>query len=441
MDKTKGAMSEVFNFLKLHRSYLDCRKLKRKTYNALEFEIDIERNLFSLLEDLQSKRYRPGRSVCFVVEDPVYREIFAADFRDRIVHHLLIREVEKFGERKFIFNSFSCRKNKGTHIGVKRLKEAVRKKNHQKELYYLQMDISGFFMAINHKILYAIFKKLVLKQKKSRKWKEDVLWLAKVIIFHNPTKNYLKKGDKNLFLKVPKRKSLFNSKKGSGLPIGNYSSQFFANLYLDQLDQFVKRKLRCKHYFRYVDDFILLSENKENLKRYRDQVEKFLGNFLCLEISHKKTKIQSVEKGIDFLGYFVKPEVTFSRQRVVKNIKGKLNGFSEKEAKEKDNKEKVIAMVNSYLGHFTHSSSRKLRKKICLTCYWKFNILVGADFKKVFRKKEKVVSDKKKKLFKKSKKDKKKKRKKSVWEINREFSLMDKRYRKIMREYNEYAGN
>ncbi len=362
-------MSEVFNISKLYSSYLDCRKLKRRTFNALEFEFDLERNLFSLLRELERRRYQPGRSVCFVVEEPVYREIFAADFKDRVVHHLLIREIEKFGERKFIFNSFSCREGKGTHCGVEKLKEAVKKRNYQRELYYLQMDISGFFMSIDHRTLYAIFKKMVLRQKKSRAWKRDILWLGKVVIFNKVTRNYVKKGDLSLFSLVPRRKSLFGSREGTGLPIGNYSSQFFANLYLDQLDQFVKRKLRCKHYFRYVDDFILLSEDKEQLKQWRDEIEEFLGDCLKLKVSHKKTKIQSVDKGIDFLGYFIKPGVVYCRQRVVRNVKKKLNEASEREMSKTEEKERMVAVINSYLGHLSRANSKKLRKEICFFAY------------------------------------------------------------------------
>ncbi len=381
-------MEEVFNFKKIYKAYLDCRKLKRNTVNAVSFEYDVERNLFNILDRLKERSYSPGRSICFVATDPVYREIFAADFKDRVVHHLLINELEEFGERKFIFNSFSCRKGKGTHCGVKRLKRGVFKRNYQNKLYYLQMDIAGFFMSIDKKVLYAALKKLVLKQRRSQKWKRDVLYLAKAIIFHNPTKNYVKKGDLSLFSLVPKRKSLFNSKEGAGLPIGNYSSQFFANLYLDQLDQFVKRKLRCKHYFRYVDDFILLSEDKEELRVWRDEIEGFLGCFLKLKISHKKTKLQSVEKGIDFLGYFVVDNYVLARKRIVKTLKRKL--AFEKEWKERDVEEKkrVVAVVNSYLSHFKHSSSRNLREHFCKYCFYKFSLLSTDDFDRVIIRKE-----------------------------------------------------
>ena len=149
-------MSEIFNLQKLYLAYFDCRNGKRKTVNALNFEWDLERNLFLLLNELKTKKYKPGRSICFAVKEPTPREIFAATFRDRIVHHLLVREINDMGERTFIFNAFSCRKGKGTHKAVKLLKQSIRRlsKNYSKEIYYAQMDISGFFMSIDHDILY-----------------------------------------------------------------------------------------------------------------------------------------------------------------------------------------------------------------------------------------------------------------------------------------------
>lgn len=162
-------MSEIFNIRKLYQAYLDCRRTKRNTINALNFEWDLEKKLFKLEAELLNKEYAPSRSICFVVENPTPREIFAADFRDRVIHHLLINEIEKMGEKAFIFDTFSCRKGKGTHLAVKKLREQIRKvtKNHKEKAFYAQLDISGFFMSIDHDILYDIFSKAILKQNKS----------------------------------------------------------------------------------------------------------------------------------------------------------------------------------------------------------------------------------------------------------------------------------
>ena len=359
-------MSEIFTFKKLYQAYLDCRETKRKTINALKFEYDLERNLFQLQKELEAKRYGPGRSICFVVKEPSPREIFAASFRDRVVHHLLVREVEIIGEKIFIFDTFSCRKNKGTHLAIKRLKKFIGKatKNHRRKLFYIQLDVSGFFMAINHHILYSLFKKLVSKQNKSYQWKEDILWLAKTIIFHKPTKNYIIKGDPSLFELIPPRKSLFESPEGRGLPIGNYSSQFFANLYLNELDQFIKRELKCKYYIRYVDDLVLLDKSKERLKCLRDKINLFLKENLDLGLNLNKTKLQPISKGIDFLGYFVKPTHILVRQRVVKKLKQKLMFCVKPSNIDKEELKNILAKINSYYGHFCYASSFDLRKNI-----------------------------------------------------------------------------
>lgn len=357
----------------MYQAYLDCRETKRKTINALKFEYNLERNLFLLQKELETKKYKPGRSICFVVKDPSPREIFAASFRDRVVHHILVKEVEATGEKSFIFDAFSCRKNKGTHSAVKRIRTFIKKvtENNKKEGFCLQLDISGFFMAIDRNILYSLFEKLVLKQNKSFKWNEDMLWLAKIIIFHNPTKNYIIKGSPSSFNLIPPRKSLFDSPDGKGLPIGNYSSQFFANLYLNESDQFIKRELKCKYYIRYVDDLILLDKNKERLKESGDKIDIFLKSNLDLELNSNKTELQPINKGIDFLGYFIKPRYVLVRRRVVKRLKNRLLKYCMLYASndnygniDKERLDLILAMINSYYGHFGHAFSFNLRKDI-----------------------------------------------------------------------------
>lgn len=373
-------MNEIFNYNKLYQAYLACRKNKRKTINALKFEIEFEHNLQLLLTELKDRKYKPGRSICFVVTRPVSREIFAADFRDRIVHHLLISEILPAGERNFIFDSYACRENKGTHRAVERLEKFKRQvtKNHQKNAFYAQLDIKGFFMAIDQRILFSLVEKLVLKQNRANQWKQDVLWLAKVIIFHSPTENYMTKGKYSLFDLIPAHKSLRSQPKGKGLPIGNYSSQFFANLYLNELDQFIKRKLKCRFYVRYVDDLVLLDKNKEKLKYLRDRINSFLKEKLSLELNLNKTRIQSINKGIDFLGYFmatpygvahIKPDYALVRQKVVKRLKNNLscvNLVDVNKLNAQDYLKKNLAMINSYYGHFRHAQSFNLRKDIYL---------------------------------------------------------------------------
>jgi hypothetical protein len=187
-----------------------------------------------------------------------------------------------------------------------------------------------------------------------------LLWLAKKVIFNNPTSNYILKGDVSLFSCIPKRKSLFGTEESKGLPIGNYSSQFFANLYLNKLDQFIKRILKCKYYFRYVDDLVLIENDIEKLKKQRNRIDNFLIEKLRLKLNSKKTKIQSVEKGINFLGYFIKKDYILVRKRVVNNFRLKLKKIIESRNLNKE----AISIINSYFGHFRHADSFNLRKSI-----------------------------------------------------------------------------
>jgi len=359
----------IFTFENLFRAYLSCRENKRKTINALKFEINLERNLFLLQKELENKTYKPGRSICFAVTEPCPREIFAATFRDRVIHHLLVRELEGIGEKSFIYDSFSCRKNKGTHSAVERLRVFIRKatKNYSRKTFYLKLDISGFFMSINHNILYNILENLILKQNKPDYWKGDVLQLARIIIFHRPTANYIIKGNPDLFNLIPARKSLFGANKGKGLPIGNYSSQFFANLYLNILDHFIKRELKCGYYIRYVDDLVILDGNEKELKYFKDKINIFLKKKLDLCLNFDKIKLQNINKGVDFLGYFIKKDYMLVKKSVVKRFKNKLLS---REAKLPGNIKSVWAMVNSYYGHFKHAFSYNLRKN-----FYKYKIL------------------------------------------------------------------
>ncbi len=360
----------IFTYQNLYKSYLECRQSKRKTISALEFELNLEENLFNLLNDLRSGEYAPGRSICFAVTEPKPREIFAAGFRDRIVHHLLVRELLKMSEKSFFFYSFACRRCKGTHKAVCALKKYIRQvsRNKTQPAYYLQMDISNFFSSINHQTLYEILKKFATKQKRDNIWQNEILWLGKKIIFHRPQDNCHIKGSRRIWSHIPKHKSLFYAQPGVGLPIGNYSSQFFANLYLNELDYFVKQRLRQKYYLRYVDDFIILGKGRAELSEIPRKIDTFLGGCLALGINFKKTKLKSLKQGVDFLGYIIKLDYTLVRRRSVNVCKNKiykqLAGFNKNNGKVLG--KKFIAQVNSYLGHFRHADSFFLRKHLII---------------------------------------------------------------------------
>ncbi len=361
----------IFTYKNLYSAYKQCRMNKRKTTSALEFEIDLERNLKKLLEELKRGKYKPGKSVCFGVTEPKPREIFAGGFRDRVVHHLLVGEILEFGERSFFSCSFACRRNMGTHKAVRTMRGYIRKatRNGRWKAGYIQMDISNFFMSIDHEILFSIYKKFILKQKREEWWEKEMFWLGERIIYHRPQDDCFVNKGVDIWEIIPKEKSLFYTRAGAGLPIGNYSSQFFANLYLNELDRFVKQRLRRKYYVRYVDDFVILGEDIDELFPFESKIDEFLRRELKLRLNLKKTKLKNIGKGIDFLGYIVKPDYVLSRRRVVGNCKAKIRNSEAVlsfllNQKDKAPLLKMVSRVNSYFGHFRHSDSFGLRKHL-----------------------------------------------------------------------------
>jgi hypothetical protein len=220
----------------------------------------------------QNKSYNPSPASCFVLDKPKLREIIAADFRDRIVHYVLVEHLENIFEPKFIYDSYACRKNKGVHKAVNRLQQFISILNSKSgTTYYLQVDIKSFFLNIDKDILMNLIQKHVSDQ--------NMLWLADKVINFNIKDNYTLRGQKHLFASLPEHKSLIKSDKNSGLPIGNLTSQFFADLYLNQFDQYVKHKLKCKYYLRYCDDFILLSKDPRQLLEFKALIMRILIKF------------------------------------------------------------------------------------------------------------------------------------------------------------------
>lgn len=351
-------MIEFFSFQNLISAYYQCRKRKRLKSQAPKFEFYLEKEIINLEKLLKNYTWKPLPFSVFVVTEPKIREVFAAQFRDRVIHHLLYNYLSPIFERKFIFNSYTCRKQKGTHRAVKRLSQFLRKitANNRRAVFYLQADIKNFFPTINHDILFSLIQRHVRNP--------DILWLTKIIIYYDCTKNPVKKGQLSLFTLIPSQKSLFNAPSGQGLPIGNLTSQFFANIYLNELDQFIKHRLKCKYYVRYVDDFIILDKSKENLYKLKEEINEFLQQKLSLKLHPKKCIIKDVNKGIDTLGYLIKPTHILVRKRVVKNFKKKLFQFQRDLPSNKVKLDFILSSINSYYAHFRHADSYKLRKHL-----------------------------------------------------------------------------
>ena len=305
------ATHATFSFYDLVQAYYDCRRTKRNTKSAIAFEIHMERNLAALYDELIAGTYQPGTSICFAITHPKPREVWAAGFRDRIVHHLLYNHVAPRAEASFIADSCACIPGRGTLYAAKRLEHKIRSitENWSKPAYYLKCDLANFFVSIPKKVL----------QRQLVGYITDPWWsaLAETILFHDPRADYLLRGNPEHLERVPAHKRLINQSSEFGLPIGNLSSQFFANVFLNDLDQFAKHQLRAHHYIRYVDDFIFLHESPDWLNAALARVTAFLPDRLGVQLNPTKTILQPVDRGVDFVGHVIKPWCRSTRRRTV----------------------------------------------------------------------------------------------------------------------------
>ncbi|MFN8696312.1 MAG: RNA-directed DNA polymerase [Burkholderiales bacterium] len=301
----------MITFEQLVAAYFDCRRTKRNTASALAFEQNLERNLCGLYDELASGTYTPGTSICFVVTRPKPREVWAAAFRDRIVHHALYNQVGASIEATFIADSCACIPGRGTLYAAKRLESKVRSisQNWSRPAHYLKCDLANFFVTIDKRVLHQQITARIADP-----WWRD---LALQILWHDPRTDYLLRGHPETLSLVPAHKRLANQPAHLGLPIGNLSSQFYANIYLDALDQFVKHQVRARHYIRYVDDFVLLHESPQWLNAAKAQIESFLPQ-LGVTLNHRKTILQPVARGVDFVGQVIKPWRRETRKRTVR---------------------------------------------------------------------------------------------------------------------------
>ena len=237
---------QKFSFEELYSAYLDCIKNKKSSIDYLEYELKYKKNdLLKLLEEINTKTYKLWNSYSFIAYKPKIREIFAANFRDRIVHHLLVWNLEQYFEKRLYKNVFSCRTWLGALLWIKTLFKDLNKV--KDDNYYLQLDLKWFFMNIDKDILL----KLVNKHIKKKNFNNHLIlrYLTKEIIFNDPVRWVVKKWKMSLYKLVPKSKSLFWRPKNKWLPIWNLTSQFFANIYLNELDNYIKRDMQTKYYF------------------------------------------------------------------------------------------------------------------------------------------------------------------------------------------------
>ncbi len=338
-----------FLFSDLLRAYRDCSRTKRNTASAFAFELNYERELIKLRDELRSQTYQPGRSICFVITRPKPREVWAAPFRDRIVHWLLHNHISDRFMRRFIADSCACIPGRGTLYGAKRLEHHIRSasQNWSRPCYYLKCDIANFFVSLDKDIFWSLLAPGIPEPW----WR----WLAHTIYFHDPRQDFEYRGDPRLIERVPAHKRLASQPSNKGFPIGNLPSQSGANVTMNELDQFVKHRLGCRHYVRYVDDFVLVHESPQQLRAWLAEIEAFLPARLALELNPKKTILQPVSRGVDFVGQVIKPWHRTTRRRTVNHAVAAMRTTP---------REDLTAVANSYLGligQATHSQQDRAK--------------------------------------------------------------------------------
>lgn len=287
MQRVNDLWEQLTSFENLYRAAYRVLRGKRTQVRAGDFFRTLEYNLLRLQSELRAYAYRPGPYRTFWITTPKRRLISAAPFRDRVIHHALINVIEPIFERRFIYHSYACRVEKGTHRALQQFVNWARSSR-----YVLKMDIRKFFPTLDHE---------VLKQRLRQTIKDrQVLWLCDLIIDHSNEQEWVEQH-------FPDDDLLTLSSRRRGIPIGNLTSQFFANVYLDALDHFVKDRLRVKRYLRYVDDFCCCHDDKSVLQELRAAVTEFLLS-VRLRLNEGKSRVRQVKEGVEFLGFVVFPQ-------------------------------------------------------------------------------------------------------------------------------------
>lgn len=315
----------------IQKAYNKARKCKRYRKEVLIFTKDKEENLERVRNDILRLTYEPSEYRYFKVYEPKERQIMALPFYDRVVQHAINNVLEPIFDKRFICHSYACRKGKGMHAASDTLQEWLygwNKYHPDEPLYAIKADIHHYFQSINHDVLKAEIRKVIKDA--------GTLALVDTIIDHNG-----------------------NMPDGVGIPVGNLTSQLFANIYLNTLDQYVKHTLGAEHYIRYMDDFIILSPDKEQLRNWLADIERFLRDELQLELN-PKTTILAAKNGIDFVGYKHRATHRKVRRDSIKRIKKTVKHYEDGEI----TKEQLQKSIQSWTGHAGHADSYHLRQKI-----------------------------------------------------------------------------
>lgn len=348
----------MINVEDIFEAYYDCLKNKRSTESAVKFEMNYINNCISLFRDLSDRTYKPSASIAFIVTKPRKREIFAANFRDRVLHHLVDLKLRPLIEKELIDRTFNNRIGKGTSGCVAQLKKDL--ENCTPTDWICKMDMKGFFMSIRKSLTIEMVCNFI-DEKYFEDDKDDLKWLVEVLISDNPEKYCIRRSAKEMWDDLDKNKSLFTVDDDLGLPIGNLISQLFANFYLNEFDHFVHETLGFEKYGRYVDDFYLIGDKDKILNSIPLMREKL--KEVGVTLHPDKFYLQHASKGCEMVGAVVKKDRIYVHNRTVNNAFRKIERMTSHKRRATD---KDLASVNSYLGFMAIYNSYNIRRRLAI---------------------------------------------------------------------------
>ncbi len=333
-DSDHKLFNELCSYRNIFLAYGKARKGKTSRPYVVEFEKDLEENLMQLRTELLLHSYRPKPLKTFILRDPKTRRISKSAFRDRIVHHALCNIIEPIFDKTFIYDSYANRLGKGTLKAIQRFDCFKRKvsQNNSRFCFVLKADIKHYFERVEHRLLLNLISKQINDAK--------IVWLTRTLLENHSSQD-----------------------KGKGMPLGNLTSQFFANIYLNELDQFVKHKLRAKYYIRYVDDFVIMERNKANLREYKTHLNKFLKT-VELELHPDKSKINPLNTGAYFLGFKIFYFYKLMKKSSIRKMRRKLINFEYLLEADKISYDKTYMSFEGWLSHAIYGNTSKLRREL-----------------------------------------------------------------------------